>query len=134
VKEEALSHRLGVYLQELFPDHIVDCEYNKYGEAGYKKMGLGKGIRPDIIAHHRGLQDHNLFVVEVKKKSSPSAWDEKKLKRLTSNRGIKYKYNYTFGLFVGFFTRGGSKTANVIWYQRGKPRSPGELILPLSES
>lgn len=117
VKEEALSHRLGCYLQELFPGYSVDCEYDKYGES-VKKEAYGSGIRPDIIVHERGTQDNNIFVVEIKKRNRPSAWDVKKLKRLTSSRGRKYRYNYRLDAFIGFSPNDSEITLE--WFERGK--------------
>jgi len=29
IYEPTLSHRIAVYLEDLFPEHDVDCEYNK---------------------------------------------------------------------------------------------------------
>jgi hypothetical protein len=87
VKEEAISHRLGCYLRDIFEGEnkpcVVDCEYNKFGE-GKGKVVEGKNIRPDIIIHQRGNQNYNLMAIEVKKRLTPKQWDETKLKRLTS--------------------------------------------------
>ncbi len=50
VREEAISHRLAVYLEPLFPDYNVDAEYNKHGDDPkyYSKSKRG-GFRPDIL-------------------------------------------------------------------------------------
>lgn len=94
-REEAISHRLAVYLEPYFSGFQIDCEYNKseespkkiFNEPDYtchnllrdehlgvlKKMwfegsSTGHGIRPDIAVHRRGLTElqHNLLVVECK--------------------------------------------------------------------
>jgi hypothetical protein len=102
-REECLSHRLAYHLQvsvsKPYPELVVDCEYDKFGDND-KTVGKA-GIRPDILFHLRGYQTRNMLVVEVKKKSHPSKWDDKKLKWLTSQKG---KYHYKLGLFVGFIS------------------------------
>ncbi len=92
--EQAVSHRLAVYLEPHFPSFHVDCEYNKmedlpkvlleepkYEEHNLVPEGMRKvlkdrwaegsifvGRRPDVIVHRRGLSkpEHNLLVVECK--------------------------------------------------------------------
>jgi hypothetical protein len=62
--EWSVAHRLAVYLEQLLPGWNIDCEYNRQGEAGDRKERTGgKGVRPDIIVHHRGQveRDHNLL-------------------------------------------------------------------------
>src|SRR5262245_61691781 len=76
--ERSVSHRLAVYLEPLFPNFNVDCEYNgnvdadngkkyiyflkeKALELGIKLRGdeadadiIDRSIYPDIIVHRRG--------------------------------------------------------------------------------
>lgn len=114
VKEESISHRLGVYLEQELGSFNVDCEYDKYGEQGRYKDTIHGRIRPDIIVHSRGNSDHNLLAIEVKKKLSPSRRDELKLRALTSDRYEAYEY--TLGVFVGFV---GSRQTTYKWYAGG---------------
>jgi hypothetical protein len=34
LSERSITHKLGEYLQQKFPDHNVDCEYNKFQQPG----------------------------------------------------------------------------------------------------
>ena len=78
VAERALTHKLAEYLQELFPDYNVDCEYNKVGNGDPKRIDLLMKAQqdcpqdcnkcaankcvvfPDIIVHKRG-RDENIL-------------------------------------------------------------------------
>jgi hypothetical protein len=82
-----LAHR---YLAPQFPNHRVDADYNKVGLAREpKRLELPKECRgggyrivvPDIIVHHRGTNDQNLLVVEIKMETNniPRMCDEIKL-------------------------------------------------------
>ena len=77
--ECSISHRLGAYLQGIFPDWDVDCEYNRDG-VGPKKidhLALNSDVDdtetrtvfPDIVAHRRGTKTNHL-AIEIKESSS----------------------------------------------------------------
>jgi len=123
VKEEAISHRLGCYLRDIFEGtdehYVVDCEYNKSGE-GHGKIVDGKYIRPDILIHERGTQSHNLLVIEIKKQRAMRKWDRIKLRRLTSI-SLRAKYRYSLGLFIGF-NQNSTRLSDQrrIWFKFGK--------------
>jgi hypothetical protein len=148
INEPAISHRLAVYLESLFPDFNVDCEYNgnvdhdsgrKYIQILTKKaMELGiqkedeteqdsidRSVFPDIIIHKRGHNgsENNLLIIEVKKSSNQSdgAWDVEKLSRFTSSDNGN-NFNYQYGLFVRF-TVGDRPRYSTQWYQDGQPRT-----------
>lgn len=53
VIETSISHKLGCYLQWLFPSYDVDCEYDRLGQDG-KSAEYGPDMRPDVIIHKRG--------------------------------------------------------------------------------
>jgi hypothetical protein len=83
LNERTISHRLAMYLQRLFPTFNVDCEYNRdhddakmlFFPADLNNNVLdtnAKTVYPDIIVHHRGDNDHNLLVIEIKKSSRGS--------------------------------------------------------------
>ena len=116
--ERALSHRLGLYLQLLFKDWDVDCEYNrdldnpKRLKSYNSLLILSKDqpvrtisetdpitVFPDIIIHKRGTHD-NLLIIEVKKTTSKvsSDFDYFKLKE------FKYQYGYKHALFLKIIT------------------------------
>ena len=98
VAERALTHKLAEYLQKLFHDYNVDCEYNKVGDGDSKRVSALMDansdcphncnecpankcvIFPDIIVHKRGT-DENILVIEAKTSWSrqSSENDHKKL-------------------------------------------------------
>ena len=98
VNERSISHRLALYLQEAFPDWDVDCEYNR-NLKNIKSLEVptsnvswddteAKTVYPDIIIHHRGIQE-NLLVIEIKKNNC-SQFDRKKL--YAFKHELKYQY------------------------------------------
>jgi hypothetical protein len=117
--ERSLTHRLAVYLEQVFPDYHVDCEYNRdreftkrlesFQETVPSDVIKGATVYPDIIVHHRGT-DINFIVIEAKKYSVS-------LKRSCSSetsgsqgcscdrcklRAYKKDMNYSFAFFVTF--------------------------------
>jgi len=98
VSEQTLTFRLGYYLQDLFPDFDVDCEYNRRVDRSKNDISLGIAwMKPDIIVHRRTLPV-NLVAIEAKKEYR---WDEEwendhlKLHSLTRPDG---DYCYKLGL------------------------------------
>lgn len=128
--EQAISHRIGVYLEGIYASQKlnIDCEYNKHlGKpkeidlddidpamfgackcASCKKILAGnfhtiseKSFRPDIVVHSRGNNERNLIAIEVKKhKECP--FDEAKLRALTKPRDARGEYGYELGVFIWF--------------------------------
>ena len=142
--EQAVSHRLGVYLEEAFEAENlnVDCEYNKHLEEP-KKINLydldseecksckcescnfvingniseipERGFRPDILVHSRSNDDNNLIAIEIKKdKECP--FDKAKLRALTKLRADEGEYEYDLGVFVWFV----NKEPQYNWFVAGK--------------
>lgn len=78
LSERCIASRLAIYLQQLFPDHAVDVEYNRIGREP-KRLQLppecanfindqGEAlVVPDIIVHTRGPDGPNILVLELKK-------------------------------------------------------------------
>ncbi len=125
VHERSISHKLAEYLQTLFPDLNIDCEYNKKGDAE-KRYLRDHGpdgnvcsclIYPDIIIHQRNNQKNNLLVIEIKKKTSPTKknWDLEKLIYFTDP---SFGYYYAYGLFIEFYAN--NTEYNLEWYKDGK--------------
>ena len=94
--ERSISHKLAEHLQNHFPELKVDCEYNRHGNDVKK---LERPVIPDIVIHMRGIDEHNLCVIEIKKSNSNrgSDFDKKKLRSFT---GDEYKYKYQLGVFL----------------------------------
>lgn len=128
LSEQCITHRLAIYLANLFPEHDVDCEYNGSINNGRKKIlfikeklelaGLlresefdveqeyiERAVFPDIIIHRRGTNDENLCIIEVKKNTSSVSpkYDRLKLKAYTSNIENEIPANmlyYQLGVFI----------------------------------
>ena len=114
--ERAISHRPGLYLQLLFDDWHVDCEYNRnlddpkrlktykrFFDADQRAWNIRASdpitVFPDIIVHERGTRN-NLLLIEIKKTTSQigSEVDYFKL------REFKYQYGYIHALFLKLIT------------------------------
>ena len=117
--ERSISHRLGMYLQLLFTDWHVDCEYNRnldqpkrleqYEEFFDEEQRVWSiaetdpiTVFPDIIVHERDTHN-NLLVIEIKKTTSKidSEFDYSKL------REFKRQYGYPHALFLRLITGNG---------------------------
>lgn len=92
--ERSISHKLAEHLQKHFRGLKVDCEYNRHGDAVKK---LERPVIPDIVIHKRGIDEHNLCVIEIKKSNSNdnSGRDEEKLCAFTGD-----EYKYQLGVFL----------------------------------
>ncbi len=105
--ERTLTHRVAIYLQELFPDMNVDCEYHRDGHDPKEMFLPGGGgdeydtdaqtVNPDIIFHKRRARE-NLLVIEFKKTSS-RVNDRKDFLKLHE---YKRQLHYQYAIFVEF--------------------------------
>ena len=114
IHERSMTHKLAIYLEELFNGYDVDCEYNKNGlhikEIPDKNKEIQKirnssrnkdliSVFPDIIIHKRGDESKNLVVIEVKKdnatKNNKEEIDILKLKAYTTE-----DLNYRYGIYI----------------------------------
>lgn len=101
--EWSIAHRIAVYLETIFEDWNVDCEYTRVLLGGDKKRNSdGILTRPDIIIHHRGKVEkgHNLLVIELKTANSIN--DFSKLRDFTSVPCKKRRFQYQYGLALSF--------------------------------
>ncbi len=137
IYERTITHKLAEYLQPLFSDFNVDCEYNgdvdnihnyrKQLEISEEDMFeiLRDKIRedetysvyPDIIIHTRGTNENNHLVIEVKKaqgNEKDKQFDYLKLKKFTT------QYGYRLGAYLEFQTGKNASLAKIIFYQKGK--------------
>jgi hypothetical protein len=118
--ERAITHRLAVYLEQIFDGWDVDCEYNRVG-ADPKRIDdfedqlrcvntnedpsrdtYGKTVFPDIIVHKRDTPN-NLLVVEAKKQSSriPDELDRRKIVIYKESAHLQYRFGALVRLPVG---------------------------------
>jgi hypothetical protein len=86
VEQNICSHIVD-RMRVRFADFDVDVELRK--ETGH---------RPDIVVHRRGVQDHNLVAIEVKKR--PSAAEVNHDLEKISSIFFGEPYKYRFGLFI----------------------------------
>jgi hypothetical protein len=122
VNERSISHKLAEYLQQLFPDYHVDCEYNRHGisikrlpRACYNRTQ--EKVYPDVVVHFRGIDDFNMLVIEIKPNPVLDKCDKIKLELFTKKSG---NYKYRYGLFMGF---NGIHKPLKIWFSNGKQKS-----------
>jgi hypothetical protein len=101
--ERTLTHKLAEYLQPLFPDWNVDCEYNRDGHDPKRvrfappppqNEDEGSNVFPDIIIHRRGTNDHNLLIIEAKKsRDGGQGIDERDRQKVEAFiRDLRYRY------------------------------------------
>lgn len=117
--ERAIAHRLGCYLQLLFKDLKVDCEYNKHVNDP-KRDENGKIIIPDIVVHRRKVDMGNLLVIEVKTTNNKSGIENDKNKLMKLTYGIQTTQGlmkYDYGLFILF----NSSKPSLKWFKDGNP-------------
>ncbi len=116
INEPCVSHRLALHMTPLFEGYHVDCEYNGNVDDhnGKKRIQVLKDevlragivvddnneiieklIYPDIIVHNRGDNNHNILIIEVKKKTNKMIeYDRVKLRAYTSRYyedGLEYR-------------------------------------------
>lgn len=140
LNERTITHKLAEYLQRAFLEYSVDCEYNKMHREEdddiyvSKTLGLeskmirsdsikGITVYPDIIVHHRGDNDHNYLVIEVKKKNfadrirkgqgEESYRDFDQMKLCSYTRELKY----TWGIYLEFE---GAGICNMAFFRAGQ--------------
>ena len=100
VSERTICARLAEHLRSVFPEYHVDVEYNRHGmdpkQIAVNPAGENKLVYPDVIVHHRGNDDGNLLVMELKKSTNPQSRDDdrSKLKHCVK------KFGYEFALLV----------------------------------
>ncbi len=121
--QNAVSHKLALYLDPLFPHWNVDCQYNLKGIRpkvleGIKNCSERKRnnkIIPDILIHlrNRNDEDSNLLVIEVKTNNYEINCAKKKLELLTVEGG---KFDYHLGVFIKFNEL---DCPTIIWYKNG---------------
>lgn len=158
LSEQSISHKLGEYLQYLFNDFNVDCEYNgnvddpserkkiylvkelleKQGLLKEKERDeveseiIERSVFPDIIIHRRGTNEFNLCIIEAKKSTStvPFNYDYCKLNAYTIN-STGNNLNYQIGLFIKLNTRVNTPSFVIEFFKGGKKMSVKEFIKEL---
>ena len=111
--ERSITHHLAIYLQYEFTGWHVDVEYNRHFDDPKRQPRRPQEpprqptpedtdavtVFPDIIVHHRGTDQNNLLVVEVKKASRDDPGDDYwKLEQFT--KPLPEGYGYRWGVHV----------------------------------
>jgi hypothetical protein len=114
LSERCIASRLAMYLQNEFPEHSVDVEYNRVGNTP-KRLGLPEGcanypdrngealVVPDVIVHRRGAGGRNLLVLELKKTTNPDPRDCDRQRV----RAFRKQLGYLHGVLIECETRQG---------------------------
>lgn len=132
VNERSITHWIATYLQELFPEHTVDCEYNRDGVDIKRRLPTrimsddsdAQTVYPDIIVHRRGTHTENLLVVEAKKSTNPdTTTDHDKLAEFLQPTYYKYRV----GLFVMLHV--GTTTGAELQFKRFDPSSSSVVVM-----
>lgn len=110
INERTISHKLAEYLQQIFPEWNVDCEYNRnHGKIKIVRLPPqecktndleARTVFPDIIIHHRNTDD-NLLVIEMKKSTNTQGIEFDRTKLNAYKTELHYKYT----LFIMFNIR-----------------------------
>ncbi|MBN3561287.1 hypothetical protein [Aliamphritea spongicola] len=116
--ERSLTHRVAIYLQELFPELDVDCEYNRDNHDPKELLIPGgdpdtydtdaQTVYPDIIIHKRKT-NKNLLVLEFKKTSSRVSDKKDFMKLREYQRQLGYKHALFIEFGVGYGNEGISR-------------------------
>jgi hypothetical protein len=121
--EQAVAHRLAVYVEHEFPEFSTDCEYNRQGDEGATKRavlipgGKERGVEPDIIVHKRGPDGPNLLAIEVKYVRCTDEEREHDINKLQSY--LERPLSYAFAFFI---TYGCGDDAGTFWFEPIEPR------------
>lgn len=112
LSERCIAARLAMYLQDAFPDHKVDVEYNRKGCVP-KRLGVPEEcanyfdqagnalVVPDVIVHERGERGPNVLVLELKKTSNPDGFGCDRTRILA----FRDELHYEFGALIECETR-----------------------------
>lgn len=125
--ERCIVFRFALYLQEMFPDYFVDCDFNSSsinGNAVSAKPITNIGGRTttnrfvDIIIHSRSFGRKNDFICfEVKKWNN---YDKKAVEKDKNNlKVLTSEYGYEYGFYL-ILAKTREKTRGVI-FQNGRP-------------
>ena len=102
--ERSITHKFAEYLQQIFPQYHVDCEYNRDGHDSKRlivelnNLSLTEKdsfdtVYPDIIIHKRG-SDINYIVIEAKKENNEKSYERDKNKLIEYKNILKYQYAF----------------------------------------
>lgn len=132
VSERVIEHRIALYLEPLFKEWNVDCEYNRYGVKTKELENIREcregqrtdRIYPDIVIHERGSESrNNIAVIEIKAGREMDKCDEMKLALMTGEGNEDVAHKYEFGLWFGFY----KTECRWILFKDGEQREGGAI-------
>lgn len=121
LNERTITHKFANYIEKIFPNYDVDCEYNRFWNSNNNKEYISKhldfhiygedlentetekiNVYPDIIIHKRWNKD-NLIIIELKKKEYAETnmknrkmtyweFDKVKIKKYMEQETLSYNY------------------------------------------
>jgi hypothetical protein len=110
--ERSIAFRFGLYFNETIrassfaqdPDLTIDFDYNRNLDNVKNMHGFNDrhGVYPDIILHHRGFNDKNIFVIEFKGIWNRNVDDRKRdfTKLIEFTHPDRNDYQYGLGVFI----------------------------------
>lgn len=130
--ELVLTHRFAVHFEAvagpILQGRSVDIDYNRH--AIDKKFDpSGRLFRPDVIVHHRGVDNGNLLVIEWKKRSPrPASAENHRAAMLSRLRFLTGPpFGYTAAVYIESHLRGLMLT----WLdEANEPEEPEDVPLP----
>ena len=108
VHERSIAFRFGLYFFDTIAqtsfgtdeELTIDFDYNRNQYSVKDMIGFNQkhGVFPDIILHHRGFNDKNIVVIELKGQLTDKGRDDEKLIGFTHQ--LKNDYHYGLGVFI----------------------------------
>lgn len=144
VNERSITHKLAIYMEQVFNDYDVDCEYNRNLDKvkvlntiadRYNSLELNddsielnhakRRVYPDIIVHRRrsDKRGDNLLVIEVKKfidqgqENEAENFDIDKLKAYTN---MLDELQYCYGMYINLSKQ--VKKCDIKWFKDGEEK------------
>lgn len=126
--ERSIGFRIGLYLSEGISDFewmnhlIVDLEYTKNVNDQKRLRRRPRGVQPDIIIHHRGNNESNALVIEVKCWWHPRAARHADIIKLEDFTNQDEAYKYGLGALVEI----GRERFEIQYYVNGAAYEEGD--------
>ena len=98
--EQAICHRLAVYLEYWFSTYEIDCEYNRM-ESKIKRVLLDdkkRIVKPDILVHQR-LAKSNCLAVEAKATANVQS-SAKPTRLIALTKDTDFQYNLALFILI----------------------------------
>lgn len=125
---------MACYLDHLFPEYDVDCEYNRNSKIDDRNHSKSITIYnenqelkkekdqtyPDIIIHKRLTNENNLLIIELKKNNSKTTKNDLEKLIAFTESGPSNEYHFFLGAYININTK--TASYNVQWYENGEKK------------